>query len=61
MFMGECMIILLQIQKINSSDILTFIGFVLLLTILICLVGLLEYKLKGEDDEDDDYSTNKYY
>lgn len=54
------MIILLQIQKISGSDILTFIGFILLLTILVGLVGLLEYKLKGDDDEDD-YSTHNFY
>jgi hypothetical protein len=52
------MIILLQLQKIELSDIYTFIGCMVLLTILVSLIGVLEHKLKDEDEND--YSIHDY-
>lgn len=54
------MIILLQLQKIELSDIYTFIGCMVLLTILVSLIGVLEHKLKDEDEDENDYSIHDY-
>jgi len=49
------MIILSQIQKTDISDIFTFVGCMTMLTILVVLIGLLEYNHRKGDDLDDLY------
>lgn len=49
------MIILLQIQKTNIMDVFSFVGCMFILTILVALIGLLEYAHTKGDDQDDLY------